>query len=799
MQTFVRDLRYGVRVLLKRPGFSFITVLTLALGVGACTAIFSVVDAVLLRSLPYPEADRLVQLREVGGKGGQMQVAEPNFVDIRARNHSLAAAARYSGGADIVIAGNQVVRTHIYAVSRDFFRVFGVQPVAGRVFLAAENSPEENTIAVVSYGFWQRQLGGNADLSRLTLKLSGRSFSVAGVMPGGFAFPQGAEVWIPCEAFPPNLSRTAHNWSVVARLRSGVPFEQAGAELSDLAAQLKQENGDKMDAVNLALIPLQEYQVKSVRNSLLILFGAVGFLLLIACANVANLLLAQATSRQKELALRAALGASRFRLLRQFITESFVLTSISAAFGVMLSFWGVDILLALNKDNLPRSAEVGVNLRVLSFTLLLALLTAFILGILPALRGSRLDLHTTLKESGRGQSLNAASHRLRALLVISQVALTLVLLIGAGLMGKSFIKLLRVDPGFQPESAVAMEISAMWPETAGERQKLRHLYQELVEQITQLPGVKAAGGVNWLPMTGGVGNGTFLIDNDPNQKGNAEYRLATKDYFTAAGIPLLSGRFFAESDSENAPHVALISESLARQVWGEEDPIGRRIQFGNMDGDTRLLHIVGIVGDVRERGLDANIRPAVYANAYQRPQRSTFSIVARGSNDPAALTSAMRSALQSRNADVVAEFRTLRQIYSSSLDKQRFSLILFTVFALVALLLAVTGIYSVMAYAVTERTNEIGIRLALGAQAMQVLQLILKQGVVLASIGLAIGLLAAFVLTRLLESFLYEVSTTDALTFLLVSLTLAVVTLLACYIPARRATRVDPMVALRYE
>jgi putative ABC transport system permease protein len=581
--------------------------------------------------------------------------------------------------------------------------------------------------------------------------------------------------------------------------RADVSLEQARMDLRNVAQQLKQENGDKMDAVDLAVIPLQEYQVKSVRSSLLILFGAVGFLLLIACANVGNLLLAQATSRQKELAVRAALGASRFRLLRQFITESLVLTLVSAGFGVMLSFWGVDILLALNKDNLPRTAEIGVNLRVLGFTLVLSLLTAFILGVLPALRGSRLDLHTTLKESGRGQSVNASAHRLRALLVVSQVALTFVLLTGAGLMGKSFVKLLSIDPGFHPESAVVMQVSAMSPENPEQRQKLGYFYRQLIERISGISGVEAAGGINSVPMTGGGSNGTFLIDNDPNKKGSAEYRLATPDYFAAAGIPLISGRLFEESDTASAPHVAVISQSLARQVWGDGNAIGQQIQFGNMDGDKRLLQIVGIVGDVRERGLDAKTGATVYANAYQRPQRSTFSIVARSSSDPAALTAAMRSTLQSLNPDVVAEYRSLEQIFSSSLDKQRFSLILFGVFAIVALLLAVTGIYSVMAYSVTERTNEIGIRIALGAEAIHVLKLIMKQGLVLASIGLAIGLAASFALTRLLESFLYEVSTTDALTFMLVSLVLAVVALVACLVPARRATKVDPMIALRYE
>jgi predicted permease len=799
MQTLIQDLQYAIRILLKRPGFTFITVLTLALGVGACTAIFSVVDAVLLRPLPYPESDRIVQLREVGVKGNQMAVAEPNFLDLRARNQSLESIAVYAGGLNMVTGGSQPVRTRIYTVSRDFFRVFGVQPFAGRVFLAEEDQSEDKAIAVVSYGFWQRVLGGATDLNGVVLNTSGQSFTVAGVMPQGFAFPEGAEVWIPKEAFPANRSRTAHNWSVIARLGPGLAIEPARQDLSNIARQLKQENGDKIDAVDMAVIPLQEYQVKNVRGSLLVLFGAVGFLLLIACANVGNLLLAQATTRQKELAVRAALGASRARLMRQFITESLVLTLISAAFGVMLSFWGVDILLALNKGNLPRAAEIGVNLRVLSFTLMLSLLTAFLLGLVPALRGSRLDLHTTLKESGRGQSANRSGHRLRGLLVVSQVALTLVLLIGAGLLVKSFVKLLRVDPGFQPESAVAMEVSAMAPGTPQERQQLARFHQQVIDRMRHIPGVVAAGAISSLPMTGGSANGTFFIGNNPNHTGYAEYRLASREYFAAVGIPLLSGRLFEESEGPDSPHVALISQSLARQVWGDESAIGQQIQFGNMDGDTRLLNIVGIVGDVRERGLDSNIRPAVYANSLQRPQRSVFSVVARAGSEPAALISAMRGQLQALNPEVVAEFRTLEQIFSSSLDSRRFSLVLFGAFAAVALLLAVTGIYSVMAYAVSERTNEIGIRIALGAQAIDVLRLMMRQGMALAAIGLAIGLAASFALTRWLESFLYEVSTTDLMTFILVSLLLTGVAVVACLVPARRATKVDPMIALRYE
>jgi predicted permease len=687
-----QDLRYGLRMLWKKPSFTLTAVLTLGLGIGANTAIFSIVDAVLLRPLPYTDAARIVELKEVSAKGARMPFADPNIADVRARNHSLEAIAEYSGGTPstmmmTIISGSEPVRAPVYEVSGEFFHVLGVTPVLGRTFLP-EEVKSGTPAAVVSYGFWQRILGGKTDLAGATLRINNQSTQVVGVLPPNLDFPKAADVWVPREMFSPDASRTAHNWSVIARLRPVVTLDAARADLSVIGQQLKQENGAGTDASDFALIPLQEYLVGNARPALLIILAAVGFLLLVAGTNVVNLLLAQMTARQKEFAVRAALGAGRLRLAQQFLTENLLLAALGGALGVVLSFWGVDLILKLNQGGLPRADEISVNARSLVFMLALSALIAIVLGAVSVLHVAGGDLQAGLKEAARGQIGHGAGKRLRGMLVIAQVALTLVLLVGAGLLGKSFVELLRVDAGFRPESAVVMNLSL--PASADQDQQKRNalLYQQLLERLAQMPGVVAVGGINALPMTDTGADGTFLIDNDPTHTGHAEYRLASSGYFAAMGIPMVRGRVFDASDSPNAPPAAVISQSLAQKYFSGADPIGRRIQFGNMDGDERLLEIVGVVGNVREYGLDGALALTVYANAFQRPQSYSLAMVVRAQGDTATLIPLMRQALKSLNTETPMTFRTLTEVYSSSLDARRFSLVIFGVFASVALILA---------------------------------------------------------------------------------------------------------------
>ncbi|HET9533435.1 MAG TPA: ABC transporter permease [Blastocatellia bacterium] len=796
LETLWQDLRYGVRMFFKKPGFTSIAIIALALGIGACTAIFSIVDAVLLRPLPYPEAEDILSLREVDAEGRQITFAEQNFLDVHARNHTLAAAAQYNVQLTTVLGGSEPVRTRVAFVSGDFFKTLSVQPAIGRSFLPEETKVGGHPVVVVSQGYWRRLLGSRNDLAATPLRIGDTSYTVVGVMPQSFNFPKDAEIWLPIELFPSSPSRTSHGKRVIARLRDGVTLEQARADLSAVGKQLKQENGADIDLVDLAALPLKEAMVGEASQSLLIILVAVGFLLLVACTNVANLLLARATARQREFAVRTALGATRGRLARQFIAENLMLAMLAGGVGVVLSFWGVDALISLNQGNLPRADEISVDARALAFTFALSSLVAVSLGLVPLLRFGGRDLQESLKEAARGQSANAASNHLRAMLVVTQVALTMVLLVGAGLLIKSFVKVLEIDPGFRTESAVAMEIS-LNDESAERRASF---YQQLLERLAALPGVTAVGGVNGLPMAGGGANGQFLINNNPELKGYGEFRVASPGYFNAMGMRLVRGRLFDQSDGPETQQVALISESLARQYFSEEDPLGKAIQYGNMDGDMRLLRVVGVVSDVREFGLEANARPTVYVHYLQRPRQAWgFAIVARTQGDVKTLIPAMRSAVEALSQDVPTNIRTLDQIFSSTLNNRRFSLVIFASFAAVALLLAALGIYGVTSYAVTQRTTEIGIRIALGAQVGDVLRLVIGDGMKSVLLGIVIGLGAALALTRLIAHLLFEVSATDPLTFAFVASLLIVVAFLACYLPARRATKVDPVVTLRYE
>lgn len=818
MNSWLHEMRLAARSLLKRPGFTLVAILTLALGIGASTAIFSVLDAALLRPLPYPDQERIVELRELDEKGKGMSFTQPNFDDLRARSHSFDAMAQYSAWPQAVAGGSEPVRTNAAAVSSDFFSVLGVRPALGRVF-SSGSLTESKEVAVVSYSFWRRFLGGRTTLEGTALRFANHSFAIIGVLPAETEFPPNVDVWYSSEIYPPNTSRTAHNWRVAGRLKPAVSLEQARSDIGAIGRQLKLEHGTQTDAASFSATPLRERLVKDIRGVLLVVCGAVAVLLLIACSNVANLLLVRATARRQEMAVRAALGASRWRLARQFITETVLLTLASGALGVVLAFWGVDLIVGAYHGNLPRVGQIGVNSTVLVFTLTVSLLAGLVLGLVPALSSSHRQLQHDLQSAGRGKSTSRASSRFRNFLIVAQVALTLMLLIGAGLLGRSFQRLMEVDPGFQLESAVAMTVSMPDPEEPAAQRRLALFYQQLLERLNALPGVIAVGGIHALPMSGMGGNGTFIIEEGvkpaqtmaqlveqlnaltgSGKTGDAEFRVSSSGYFAAMGIPLIRGRLFQESDGPDSPHAALISESLARRYWPNEESIGKQIQFGNMDGDVRLLHVVGVVGDIRDDGLDAEVRPTVYVNYFQRPAAaSQFSIVLRGHGDAAAFTTAMRREARALNPEMPTKFQTVREIVSASLDNRRFSMVMLGVFAGSALALAMVGLYGVMAYITSERTHEIGIRMALGAQRIDMLRMILRQSFTLVLTGIGLGILASLGLARLLGALLFGVPATDMPTYAAVVGLLVAAAALASCIPARRAMKVDPMVALRYE
>lgn len=823
METLLREFRYSLRTLTRSRGFSAIAVLTLALGIGASTAIFSVVDAVLLRALPYPNPQKIVRVWEQTAAGHRLQFADPNFDDLHSQNNTFAYLAEYAELPRSVSGGSEPVRVQIAEVTTGFFEALGVAPFRGRAFAPDEQRLPGAPAAIVSYGYWQRYLGASADLSKLQLRMEGGVYPVIGVMPEGFDFPAGVAAWIPRE-FPWLAGRTAHNWNCLGRVRDGITVTQARANLTGIARRIKDQYGKDVDLNAAAVVPLADAMVGDVRTALLTLLAAVGLLLLVACANVAGLLLARNSARSKELAVRVAIGAGRARLMQQFLAESFALSLVGGIFGILLTAWAVKVLPAILPANLPRQQGIGINPSVLFFALSAVVAVAVSLGLFAAWRATQGDLQEALTSGSRSFTGTGASQRFRGFVVMAEIATTLVILIGAGLLGRSFMRLIDTSPGFRSQNLITLEFlppnpkGAIAMDQAAVARQVR-LMEDISARLRAIPGVESFGLAGAMPVAAGdnLAEGDFLILNgqkppasfddwgrmhpNPSQVGHALYCVAGEEYFRTLGIALMRGRMFGEQDNCSSPHVALISESLARRRWPNQDPIGQTIEFGNMDGNLKPLTIVGIAADVRARGLDHPPDAVIYVDYRQRGfninSQPTF--LMRSAAPVGEIVSAARGIFHDLAPDAPVKVSTFADEMGGWLADRRFLLLLVGLFAAAALVLAAVGIYGVVAFSVTRRTQEIGIRMALGAQRTDVLRLIVGEGARLAVSGVAIGIAASFAITRLLSSLLFGVSATDPITFASVAVLLSLVALLASYIPARRAVRLDPNTALHYE
>jgi predicted permease len=814
-EDFVRDLRYGGRILRRAPGFALIAVVTLGLGIGAATAVFSVVNAVLLAPLPYPEPDRIVRLFQIDNSGRRMgNVSEPNFNDWKQQTRAFRAMAEMSPGPAPVTIGQETSMISGAGVSREFFDVMAVQPVVGRLFRADEQRVGGPSTVVISERLWRGRMNAQP-LETLTLRVNDTVHQVIGVMPAEFDYPGASDFWIPRELSPPQTSRTAHNWMVVARLADHVSIEQATAELSNVSRALKQQYGDATWMSDATALPLREQLTATARPALLMLFGAALVLLLIACLNVSNLQLARASTRRRELAVRLAVGAGRARIARQLFAEAVVLALAAAVTGVALAFGGVRTLVALQPANLPRIQDVELDVTALLFAVGVALATAIVLGLATAFRAAKQDVRDTLAEGTRTMAGGKTSERVRQALVIAQVALTILLLAGAGLLARSFINVMAIDLGFRTAGALLIDTQWTFSRDGSLQQRRKQTQETLLARVGVLPGVQRVGLVNAHPLgTGGFANGQFIemtradelqTPEDlqrlgPEVKarlGMSGYRIASDGYFAAMGIRLIRGRLFEDSDGPDAPHVAVISESLAQAKWPGQDPIGRFIQFGNMDGDLRGFRIVGIVSDVREASPETVPGPLFYGY-YKQRMASRFTLVVV-SEAAGAMAPTIRQVMREVDPELPVQMRSSEEAFDRALAGRRFSLVLIGVFSAAALVLATLGIYGLISYLVAERTREIGIRLALGAESRDVLRLVLGKGVVLALVGIVVGLGASLALTRVLEGMLFGVTPTDPIALASVMLITLGAVLAAGYVPARRAIRVAPVIAMRGE
>jgi putative ABC transport system permease protein len=811
MNALLKDIRYGLRSLLKQRGFTAIVVLTLALGIGASTAIFSVVNTVLLRPLPYQRADQIVAIQELGPDKKKVQVTPANFLDWRAQNTVFEQLAAILTRPANLNAADQTERIDLAMASANFFTVFGAQPEQGRLFIPADEQAGHAPVVVISHSLWQRRFGSDGALVGKQITLDGVSYSVIGIAPTGFHYPDKTDVWIPPFKLAPSLTETMDVTQVrgfgflqaVALLKPGVSLAQAAAEMETITARLRQQYPETNNRRFNRVVSLQEHLVGETGSMLLLLFGAVGFLLLIACANVANLLLASAAKRQREIAIRMALGASRFQVIRQLLTESTLLALAGGAIGLLLALWGVALMTKLLPRDFPRVGEITLDWRVLTFTLAAAIFTGILFGLAPSLQASNPDVQDSLKELGRGASTSRRHNRLRNLLIVGEVALSVVLLVGAGLLFRSFMQLQAVNTGFSSQQVLTARLA---PAGNSYRRDSDYIafYSQVMQRVGAVPGVSSIGSINTLPLDKGPTAGFRIEGREPltqDKWPGANYRSVSPDYFRTMNISLPQGRAFNDRDVEGEPLVMIINQALARRDFPNEDPIGKRINLGNIDANRQPVwfEIVGVAGNVRSLELKEEATPEFYLSSLQDTFTNMF-VVVRSSIEPTAVVPALRAAVaEVDRTAAISDVKTMDHIVSESVTQPRFNFFLVGLFSSIALLLSAAGIYGVTAYSVSQRTQEFGIRMALGAQVGDVLRMILRQGMSLICVGIALGLVASFALTRLLKKLLFGVSVTDPLTFVAITLLLGFVALIACYIPARRATKVNPLVALRYE
>ncbi len=817
MSTFFQDLRLGWRLILRNPGLTLVIVLSLGLGIGATTAVFSVSSALLLRPLPYPHQDRLavLWLRSPGIGIPQDWPSPGQFYQIRSQNHVFEQMSLSIGHTVNLTGLAQPERIDATQTMSTLFDLLGAKPLLGRTFVSSDDAPGKSRIAVLTYGLWQRDFGGDPQVIGRSITINAEPFIVVGVLRSGFTFNdevmpgvgsiKQTEIFLPLpqEAFDTN-NYGSEDYNILARVKPGIGMREAQADISVIAGRIREEK--KRDpSFTISVVPLLDQVVGNVRRSLLVLLGAVALVLLIACANVANLLLARAGVRQREVAIRAALGAGWQRMVRQLLTESILLGCLGGAAGLAIAAAGLFAVRAINPGNIPRLAEISMDSRVLAFTAAVSILTGIIFGLAPAIRVVRVDLNSSLKSGGRSSGtavgLNLSHDKLRGLMVTAEIALSLVLLVAAGLLLRSFVRLLNVSPGFNPQGLISMRFSATGSKYKEEAVRAR-LDSDLFERIRNLPGVIAVGGVTALPFTSSVGWGGITVEGytpPPNQPElQVDLRVASDDYFRAMQIPLVRGRFFNTSDRPDTQKVVVIDEKMANHFWPNDDPVGKRVRQGD-DPKEPWYTVAGVVGIVKEYGLDTDTRMVVYFAQSQVPLTSMY-LVARTTSAPSSLTGAISQQIHALDPDApVYDVSTMQGRLSQSLARQRFAMLMLGAFAAFAVILAAIGVYGVMSYLVTQGTRDIAIRIALGAQESNILRLVVRQGMTLAIIGIIAGVISAFALTRVMSALLFGVSATDAVTFAAVPAILAAIALLACYIPARRAIRVDPMVALRYE